>query len=144
MTADFFRLLIKNALTGFQITKVNEVVSAMDAFQAMYAGTFDLLLVDYQMLEINGVEFIRHVRWSPDVVPDLTIPIIMVTDFAERSVVVKARETGVNEFIGKLLEHIDLYKRILSAVHSPRSFVFSSDYRGPDRGPISGGCKLAT
>ena len=110
----------------------------------MHAGTFDLLLVDYQMLEINGVEFIRHVRWSPEVVPDLTIPIIMVTDFAERSVVVKAREAGANEFIGKPLKPIDLYNRILSAVHSPRSFVFSSDYRGPDRGPISSGCKLAT
>ena len=104
----------------------------MDALQAMNAGTFDLLLVDYQMLEINGVEFIRHVRWSPEVVPDLTIPIIMVTDFAERSVVVKAREAGVNEFIGNPLEPIGLYKQILSAVHSPRSLVFSSDYRGPD------------
>jgi len=104
----------------------------MDALQAMNALTFVLLLVDYQMSEINGVEFIRHVRWSPDVVPDLTIPIIMVTDFAERSVVVKAREAGVNEFLGKPLEPIGLYKLILSAVHSPRSLVFSSDYRGPD------------
>ena len=65
---------------------------------------------------------------------------LMVTDFAERSVVVKAREAGANEFIGKPLKPIDLYNRILSVVHSPRSFVFSSDYRGPDRGPISGGC----
>jgi len=39
----FRHLLIKNALTGFQITKVNDVVSAMDAFQALHDGTVDLL-----------------------------------------------------------------------------------------------------
>ena len=46
------------------------------------------------MLEIDDVEFIRHVGWSPEVVADLTILTIMATDFAVPSVVVKARKQG--------------------------------------------------
>jgi two-component system, chemotaxis family, chemotaxis protein CheY len=58
----------------------------------------DVILVDWNMPEVNGLEFIAAVRRNPAYE---ATPIIMVTTETEMNQVVRALETGASEYIMK-------------------------------------------
>jgi two-component system chemotaxis response regulator CheY len=58
----------------------------------------EVILVDWNMPEVNGLEFIAAVRRNPAYE---ATPIIMVTTETEMNQVVRALETGASEYIMK-------------------------------------------
>jgi two-component system, chemotaxis family, chemotaxis protein CheY len=80
-----------------------EVVEAADGREALQhlAGAnrpFDVALVDWNMPEMNGLEFVREVRGQQGH-EDLTM--VMVTTETEAGQVVRALAAGANEYIMK-------------------------------------------
>ena len=79
-----------------------ETVDAQNGREALtrvaVAGQFDVALVDWNMPEMNGLEFIRAVR-AEGGHPDLTL--VMVTTETETGQVVRALAAGANEYIMK-------------------------------------------
>ncbi|MCH7591199.1 MAG: response regulator [Planctomycetes bacterium] len=64
---------------------------------AVYAETPpDLMLVDWNMPNMDGITFIKKIRET-----DKTTPIIMCTTEAEKSRVLEAIKAGVNNYIVK-------------------------------------------
>lgn len=92
----------------------------------------DLVLLDWDMQPVNGLEFLRRVRHDPKS-PNPYLPIVMVTGFADRAHVFGAREAGVNEYIVKLLSAKALLDRIQAVIERPRRFVRIGEFFGPDR-----------
>ena len=58
----------------------------------------DLILVDFQMPEMNGIEFVRRVRLLSEYE---NIPIVMVTVNDEREIRYSALDAGVTDFLHK-------------------------------------------
>jgi two-component system chemotaxis response regulator CheY len=58
----------------------------------------DVILVDWNMPEVNGFEFIQAVRRNPDYD---TTPVVMVTTETEMAQMARALEAGANEYIMK-------------------------------------------
>ena len=129
----FYRSVIKNALAAVRLTKVVEAVDGSDALQAMRASAVDFVLADYEMPVLNGIEFVRTVRWSEEAGIDPRIPIIMISQYAHQAVVVEARNAGVHEFLTKPVSPQLLYERIRATLCQPRKFIVTDSYRGPDR-----------
>ena len=129
----FYRTVIINALAPFRLTNVIEAVDGADALEALRSNEIDLVLIDYEMPGMNGAEFVRNVRWSEDEGINAEMPIIMISMFTEKAVVLAARNAGVHEFVSKPIVPNELYKRIRSTLESPREFIVTDDYRGPDR-----------
>lgn len=129
----FYRLVIMSALAPFRLTNVTEAADGKDALEALRTQDIDILLVDYEMPEINGADLIRLIRWTEDETINAKVPIIMISNFAEQEVVLAARNAGVHEFISKPIVPSELYKRIRSSMDSSREFIVTDDYRGPDR-----------
>ena len=74
--------------------------SAERALAALTNGTPDIIFVDLKMSPMDGLAFTRAVRGWAD--PHIrTVPIIMVSGFAERSTIEAARHAGVTEFLAK-------------------------------------------
>ena len=61
------------------------------------------------------------------------VPIIMLTGHSEKRRVTIARDAGVTEFLAKPISAKALYQRILTVVASPRPFIKTKTYFGPDR-----------
>ena len=57
----------------------------------------------------------------------------MLTGYTEQRRVTAARDSGVSEFLSKPFTVTGLLKRIEALIHSPRPFVRSETYFGPDR-----------
>ena len=58
----------------------------------------DVILVDWNMPEMNGLEFVRAVRGNPTY---RTLPLMMVTTETESSQMGKALAAGANEYVMK-------------------------------------------
>lgn len=92
----------------------------------------DLIITDWIMAPMDGLEFAKTVRRSP-MAPNPYVPIMMMTGFSSRWRVENARDTGITEFLVKPFTSRDLYSRVVQIIERPRQFVDSGDFFGPDR-----------
>ena len=92
------RMIIGRVLkaNGFGVVEACHGREALDYLEG--EDKFDLAMVDWNMPEMNGYEFVQAVRADPSY-NDLCV--VMVTTEAEMSQVVKALEIGANEYIIK-------------------------------------------
>lgn len=68
----------------------------------------DLILVDYIMPHMNGLEFIEKFRAGAG---NDEVPVVMITAIDERPVLYQALELGANDFLSKPVDEIELRAR---------------------------------
>lgn len=124
--------IVKTILRGFGATQIVEAKDAIDAFDRLRNDAIDLVIVDYQMDVLDGVEFVKLVRNSSDS-GNRYVPIIMLTAHSERSRVMAARDAGINEFCCKPVTAFELHRKVAAIIDRPRPYVKTSNYFGPDR-----------
>lgn len=98
------------------------------------AGTMgvDLIISDLIMSPINGLLLLRWIRTSKDS-PNRFMPFIMLSGAADRAYVEQSRDLGASEFLAKPFSVQSVYQKLLLVIDSPRQFVVTRDYYGPDR-----------
>ncbi len=126
------RAIAAAVLHSADIRNVHEAAEGATAFDLLRRHPIDLAIVDFNMFPLDGVEFTRLVRTSPDS-PNTFLPIIMMTGHSERSRVYEARDAGVTEFIVKPLTAKAVLDRINAVIMRPRAFIKTDDYVGPCR-----------
>jgi CheY-like chemotaxis protein len=124
--------IVKTILRGFGAVHLFEARDATEAFHNLRHDSIDIVIVDYQMEVLDGVEFVKLVRNSSDS-PNRYVPIIMLTAHSERSRVMAARDAGVNEFCCKPVTALELHRKVVAIVDHPRPFIKCPSYFGPDR-----------
>lgn len=142
------RMITSAILQSAGIRKIREVSDGSMGLEAMRDFSADLAIVDFNMAPLDGVEFTRLVRNSPDSANPY-LPIIMMTGHSEKSRVTEARDAGVTEFVVKPITAKAVFDRIQSIIIKPRAFVKSAHYFGPDRrrgqpGPYHGPMRRAS
>jgi CheY-like chemotaxis protein len=125
-------MIIKQVLRSLGFTKIYTASDGSLALSMMDRFSIDLVITDLEMQPVGGIEFIRHVRRDAHS-PNPCIPIIMLTAQARRAYVEAARDSGMTEFLAKPFTAKDLCQRIIKVIDSPRDFVATPVYMGPDR-----------
>lgn len=126
------RRLLRELLRAIGLRDIEEAEAGADALEKLSLSPFDIIVCDYMMEPIDGLELARFVRTAQDS-EDPRTPIIMVTSYTSRRTIFAARDAGVNEVVVKPISPADLYTRIYAIVERPRKFVRSPNYVGPDR-----------
>lgn len=126
------RAITSAVLQSAGIAKVLEAADGGAALKMLRDHQVDLAIVDFNMFPIDGIEFTRLVRNSPDSV-DPYLPIIMMTGHSEKNRVYEARDAGVTEFVVKPITAKTVLSRIQAVIFKPRPFVKTDNYFGPDR-----------
>ncbi len=126
------RTIVVTILRGAGFGDVREASDGSHAMVEMSSGTIDIVIVDLNMTPVDGLDFTRMVRTSPEC-PSPFLPIIMMTGHTERSKVTAARDAGINELVAKPISAKTLLARIVSVIDRPRSFVRTKSYTGPCR-----------
>lgn len=88
-------------------TDIGEACNGREALRKAKEFRPDLILVDWNMPKMNGLQFVKKYRRQ-----DKTTPLIMVTTESERSRVIKAIKCGVNNYIVKPFMPDTLSQRI--------------------------------
>lgn len=79
--------------------------NASDALSWCTHNTSDLVLVDYMMPTIDGIEFTRRLRASST---GRKTPIVIVSAVIDREVIKRALHAGADDFLGKPFDFIQL------------------------------------
>jgi len=101
------RNIQKNVLKQLGYTDVMEAEDGVQALAHFPGNVPDLMLVDWNMPNMDGITLIRKVRET-----NKTVPIIMCTTEAEKSRVVEAIKAGVNNYVVKPFTVESLGERI--------------------------------
>ncbi len=89
--------------------EVAPFTSPIEALKRALTPDIDLVIVDYLMPEMDGLEFIRRFR---AITGQETIPVLMITSTKESDVRDKALEMGTNDFLIKPVDTAELTGRV--------------------------------
>ena len=108
------RRLIKMALKHVGEVDVVEAENGVEAIQKFQEGFPDLILLDWNMPKMTGLDFLRRIK-SHDQLKD--IPVLMVTSEGRSAEIKKALSAGAASYLVKPFRPPDLAERISSVIN---------------------------
>ncbi|MGP6004743.1 response regulator [Pseudomonas aeruginosa] len=132
--APFIRDLMKKGLRdNFPGLHIEEAVNGRKAQQLLSRQNVDLILCDWEMPEMSGLELLTWCRAQENL---KTTPFIMVTSRGDKESVVQAIQAGGSDYIGKPFSNDQLVAKIKKALsrsgklealaaHAPRREIAS-------------------
>lgn len=103
------RKLIRRVLSNLGIENFFEACDGSEAIDLLKRETVDLVVTDYNMPEVNGVELTEHIRHSELLAH---LPVMMVTSEANEAHLSQVAHSGVNALTDKPFEP-ETVKRLL-------------------------------
>lgn len=112
--ASFIRDLVKKAVKDrFPHFVFEEAINGKKAKAVLEKDEFDLVLCDWEMPEVSGMELLQ---WMRNEYQYNKTPFIMVTSRGDKENVVQAIQAGVSEYIGKPFSSDQLVKKVIKVL----------------------------
>jgi len=90
--------IIRNLLKQLEFNNVDEAVDGQEALAKLRAGNFGLVISDWNMAPMTGLDLLKEVR-ADQRLKDM--PFIMITAESKTENVVAAKQAGVSNYIVK-------------------------------------------
>lgn len=93
------RIILTKMLSelGFEVCPAGDGREALEVAERE-KGAFSVIMADWNMLEMNGLELVKRLRSDPRLA---SVPIVMITTETETRQVMAALEAGANEYVMK-------------------------------------------
>jgi two-component system response regulator RpfG len=128
-------LIIDDQLTSRQILQhlvssidgtitVEAFANPVEAYEWCRENPCNLIMTDYKMPQMNGIEFITKFRKSA---MSKEAPVIMVTSIEDRNVRYEALEAGATDFLMKPVDHYECRARCKNLMTQYQQFRIISD-----------------
>ena len=88
--------IIRNLLKQIDFENVEEASDGNEALAKLHAGNFGLIISDWNMEPMTGLQLLQHVRADAKL---KTTPFIMVTAESKTENVIVAKQAGVSNYI---------------------------------------------
>ncbi|MES2590854.1 MAG: ATP-binding protein [Bacteroidota bacterium] len=108
------QLLAQTILHQFGF-KVDTAENGRIAIQLLKENQYDIILMDLKMPEMGGIETTQYIRTQMPF-PKSDIPIIAITADVTKMDIDKYQEAGINDYVIKPFNQMDLLNKILSLV----------------------------
>lgn len=102
------------AVFSMMVDKLDDVIPVdftdpVKALEWSRTNSLDLVLLDYMMPDLNGLEFLEEFRKIPK---NVHIPVIFITAFTENEIRNKALESTAIDFMTKPVEKLEFMTRV--------------------------------
>ncbi|HET8802432.1 MAG TPA: response regulator [Marinobacter sp.] len=112
--ASFVRDLVKRTIRQrFPVIETTDAQNGRRAQSLMSRANFDLVLCDWEMPEMSGLELLQWMRQQPQFEK---VPFIMITSRGDKDHVVEAVKEGVSEYLGKPFSPEGLSRKIIKVM----------------------------
>lgn len=101
------RAIVIRNLKSLGIEEIVEAADGDEALKLFRSSSFGVVITDYNMPNMNGLDLVKAIRSA-----DATVPILMLTTEAERSTVVAAIQAGVSGYLIKPFDSSLLKKKL--------------------------------
>ncbi|AVE06219.1 response regulator [Pseudomonas sp. R11F] len=113
--ASFIRDLVKKCLRNyFPGIKIEDAVNGKKAQSILMRESFDLVLCDWEMPEMSGLELLT---WCREQAHLKAMPFVMVTSRGDKENVVQAIQAGVSGYVSKPFTNEQLLNKVKQALH---------------------------
>lgn len=131
--------------TAFDLAGVRRVSAVADGDRALVVlrdRMVDAVFCDDGVEPVDGVPFPLAARRSEGLVNPL-VPVFLVCGGAPRRAVERARDDGITDVLARPVSAATVMRKLSAACRTPRPFIVSSAFFGPDRrsavrGPFAG------
>jgi two-component system chemotaxis response regulator CheY len=114
--------IVRSMLNAARVHRVRTFDSAGDAYRSMLVEPPHLLITDWNLPDADGLSLVRSMR-DPRSGPLVSVPVILITGHATRTLVEKAIASGIHFVLAKPLSPSNVLKRIDAAILDERNFV---------------------
>ena len=105
--------IIRNLLKQLGFENVDDAVDGSQALQKMREKPYGLVISDWNMEPMTGLQLLREVRSDKKLA---AVPFIMITAESKTENVVAAKEAGVNNYIVKPFNAATLKSKLVSVL----------------------------
>ena len=113
--ASFIRDLVKKCLRNyFPGIRIEDAVNGKKAQALLAREAFDLVLCDWEMPEMSGLELLTWCRQQDNL---KGMPFVMVTSRGDKENVVQAIQAGVSGYVSKPFTNEQLLTKVKQALH---------------------------
>jgi len=105
--------IIRNLLRQLGFTNIDEATDGSQALQKLRQANFELIISDWNMEPMTGLQLLREVRADAKL---KHIPFIMVTAESKSENVIAAKEAGVSNYIVKPFNAETLKGKMVSVI----------------------------
>ncbi|WP_266160180.1 response regulator, partial [Dyella silvatica] len=105
------RRIVRNLLVelGFSNTLIQEAEDGDNALAMLRAQPFDMVVTDWNMPNMTGIELLRAIRGEPAL---KALPVLMVTAENNREQIISAAQAGVNGYVVKPFTAVTLKEKL--------------------------------
>jgi two-component system chemotaxis response regulator CheY len=103
------RRIQKNTLDKLGLTDVTEAEDGADALKKMPGAGFELVLMDWNMPNMTGIEALKKIKADPAL---KATPVIMVTSESEKTKIMEAIQAGAANYVVKPFQPDTLKEKI--------------------------------
>jgi len=103
------RSLVRNGLQQLGMVEISEAADGEDGLRSLMAKPVNLVITDYNMPKLDGLGLLRAIRAHP---PLKGTAVIMLTGRADRELVQRAVQFGVNNYLAKPFTVAQLKEKI--------------------------------
>ncbi|MDB5051674.1 MAG: hypothetical protein JWO30_4745 [Fibrobacteres bacterium] len=107
------RRIERNTLEKLGHTDVTEAEDGADALKKLAAGKFDLILMDWNMPNMTGIEALKKIKADETL---KAIPVIMVTSESEKTRIIEALQSGAANYVVKPFQPETLKEKITAVI----------------------------
>lgn len=111
------RQLLREILATFNVKDVLEAADGLSALSLLKSFPRNLVITDYSMKPMDGVEFTRKLR-APGNCMNPFIHVLMVSAHGDMALVKNAIDAGVSDFISKPITRASVEQRLRKALRS--------------------------
>jgi signal transduction histidine kinase/CheY-like chemotaxis protein len=109
------QLLVKNMLKNFGFVHYASAENGRTALEKLRTETYDIILMDIQMPEMDGYEITREIRTRLQK-EIRNVPIIALTADASEKEKTKAKESGMNDYVVKPYTSEELFASLIKFI----------------------------
>ena len=103
------RRIVKNLLQELGYNDITEADDGNTALPLLKAGAFDILITDWNMPGMPGLELLKAVRADERLAK---LPVLMLTAEAKREQIVEAAQAGVSGYVIKPFTAVTLKEKL--------------------------------
>lgn len=105
--------IVRNLLKQLGFENVDEALDGNEALEKLKTSTYNLVISDWNMEPMNGLDLLRQIRTLEDY---KNLPFIMVTAESKTESVMAAKDAGVSNYIVKPFNAATLKSKLQSVL----------------------------
>jgi two-component system chemotaxis response regulator CheY len=106
ITLELVQLILEEFISG-EIFAFSSSVKALNFVRQLRPNELTLVICDWQMPKVDGLDILRALREN-----DQNTPFLMLTGSATRELVIAAKKSGATDFIAKPFKNVDLTDKV--------------------------------